>query len=83
MKKVNIILIILLLVSCQKKINSSNKANNIFPFYVGTYTSGDSRGIYRYQGFSRHQIQPVNSKYQWSICFRLLLRNWQEPNSIP
>lgn len=49
MKKVNIILIILLLVSCQKKTNSSNKAINIFPFYVGTYTSGDSRGIYRYQ----------------------------------
>lgn len=50
MKLYTIALVILLLtVSCKKdKINKDKANENSTSFYVGTYTDGDSKGIYKY-----------------------------------
>ncbi len=48
MKLLTVFLVIIVLYGCQnKKENKLQKENN-YPFYVGTYTDGDSQGIYKY-----------------------------------
>ena len=41
-------LIIVLLLSCQNNKKKQIQENGPTPFYVGTYTDGDSQGIYKY-----------------------------------
>ncbi|MCD6090077.1 MAG: lactonase family protein [Bacteroidales bacterium] len=49
MKIYIVILSLLLLVGCQVNKNKLNQENNNYSFFVGTYTDGDSKGIYKYQ----------------------------------
>lgn len=49
MKYFLFILPILLFSSCKNQNNENNGAHDTFPFFVGTYTSGESEGIYKYQ----------------------------------
>jgi len=42
------VLSILTLVSCQKRKEPIKEKTNVTFFYVGTYTDGDSKGIYKY-----------------------------------
>jgi len=42
------ILTLILLMSCQTKKNEVVQKNKDFSFFVGTYTSGESQGIYKY-----------------------------------
>lgn len=46
MKKITLLVALTILFSCQKSIMEKKTSTN---FYVGTYTNGDSKGIYKYQ----------------------------------
>lgn len=48
MKELTLLLFITALISCQGKKEIIQKSENTYPFYVGTYTKGDSEGIYKY-----------------------------------
>lgn len=53
-KKINILkqsilfLFIIALISCQNKKEKNQVTDMNYPFYVGTYTKGESQGIYKY-----------------------------------
>ena len=42
------IIALFMLTNCQINNEKTMKENNNHPFYVGTYTDGDSEGIYKY-----------------------------------
>lgn len=48
MKLSIIFLTLIMLTSCQKKKEKVIQKEKNYPFYVGTYTEGDSQGIYKY-----------------------------------
>ncbi|MCK4562025.1 MAG: lactonase family protein [Flavobacteriaceae bacterium] len=48
MKQITLLLLVVILVSCQTKKENTFSSEEAYPFYVGTYTKGDSQGIYKY-----------------------------------
>ena len=48
MKFIIFILSVLMVVACQQKNETIQQKKGITPFYVGTYTEGESQGIYKY-----------------------------------
>ena len=42
------IMALALLVSCRMDKNDARQKNNSYPFYVGSYTNKESRGVYKY-----------------------------------
>jgi 6-phosphogluconolactonase len=48
MKIIFTIVILLVLGGCETKKSETIAENNVYPFFVGTYTEGESQGIYKY-----------------------------------
>ncbi len=48
LKQSSLLLFIIVLISCQNKKENIPTMDKTYPFYVGTYTKGDSQGIYKY-----------------------------------
>ena len=48
MKQTILLLFVIVLISCQNKKENNQAAELNYPFYVGTYTKGESQGIYKY-----------------------------------
>jgi len=48
MKFFSILTTFLILTACQQKKENTQKETNTASFYIGTYTSGESQGIYKY-----------------------------------
>jgi len=48
MKIFNLIIILLLVAGCQMNKDNAMKENKVTPFYVGTFTNKESKGIYKY-----------------------------------
>ena len=48
LKQSVLFLLIIFLISCQNKKENIPTLDKSYPFYVGTYTKGDSKGIYKY-----------------------------------
>ena len=45
---ISMIIILVVLISCKKDANKSEPIKDGYTFYLGTYTDGDSEGIYKY-----------------------------------
>jgi 6-phosphogluconolactonase len=48
MRLISLLFALLFLWGCQSNIKKEMSQNMAYPFYVGTYTDGDSEGIYKY-----------------------------------
>jgi len=49
MKLFYVAIVLILLAGCQNSHKTTSKENDTFSFYVGTYNTDESKGIYRYQ----------------------------------
>ena len=49
LKPLYFLLIVLFLISCKNKQENPQETDINYPFYVGTYTNGNSEGIYKYR----------------------------------
>jgi len=47
-KSIIILIVLLVITPCKAQKKTIHKATNDYPFYVGTYTKGNSQGIYKY-----------------------------------
>jgi 6-phosphogluconolactonase len=56
MKKLTLLFALILLFSCQK---SKMKEEIVTNFYVGTYTNGDSKGIYKYELSAEGKLKQI------------------------
>lgn len=54
-----LLLLFIILTSCQNKKENTVTIKKTFPFYIGTYTKGDSQGIYKYTLYEDGTIKRI------------------------
>tara|TARA_R110002073_G_scaffold139232_2_gene289412 strand:+ start:197201 stop:198316 length:1116 start_codon:yes stop_codon:yes gene_type:complete len=59
MKLVVSLILVMVFVSCQKEKNNTASTDGSTAFYVGTYTDGESEGIYKYKLLKDGQLERV------------------------